>query len=122
MIIIASLSILFIVSVVAWQIKRRPYNEWWAFPATVGVLLFFALLILVVNQAEVISKVRAFEATQETMTLARGNKEISTIELAAIQRDAIDKNGWLATQRYWAANPWTSWYVPAIVFDLKPIK
>lgn len=123
MIIILSLSVLFAVSMVIWLIKRgNDFNSWWAFPATVGVLLCFALLILLVDRAVITSKIIGFKATQETMVSARANKDISALELAAIQRDAIEKNSWLEQEKYWHLNPWTSWFVPAEVMNLKPIR
>jgi hypothetical protein len=122
MIIMLVMVVLFVVSIVVWLIKKNNWDCWGVFPATVGMLLFFAALILAVNRAETYSESLAFRATAETMESERANTDISVIELASIQRDAIDKNGWLASSKYWAKNPWTNWFVHPIVLQLKPIK
>lgn len=128
MIIIVVLSFAFSVGMVARIAKRDGYNEWFTAPLATGMagwagmLLGCALLVLVINRADVTTKILAFRATQQTMDAARANDKISAIELAAIQRDAIEKNGWLSAQRYWHQNQWTSWFVPGEVMRLEAIR
>ena len=123
MIIVIGLLICFVVCFILWRVfGGRSYDNWGIAPMISGMCLGVALLGIVGNHIEVVSKTQKFNATVTTINYARENRSISIIELAAVQRDVIECNQWLASNQYWAKNLWTSWFVPRAVLDLKPIK
>ena len=125
MIIIIGLFIIFAASWGLWRKFRNPDNildAWFMAPVSAGILLGIALLVCLFNRADTIDMIQQFNAAQTTLSEARGNKDISAIELAAIQGDVIECNKWLADSQYWAKKPLTSWFVHPDVLRLRPIK
>jgi len=124
MIIILSLTVVFLVSIAMWRkFRTEAYDcAWFMAPLIVGLILAFVLIGCVASRMETVGKIQRFNSTQLSLSSARENNDISVIELAAIQRDVVECNQWLAESQYWAANPLTSWFVPASVMGLKPIR
>ena len=122
MIIILGLAVFFSVALLVWILEREN-SDFPGMAATISGLLFcLAMMCMVGNRAAEMAHVVAFRATQATMEMARANKNINPLELAALQRDVINQNQWLAHVQYFGKNPWTSWFVPESVQDLKPIQ
>jgi hypothetical protein len=67
------------------------------------------------------AEIQAFYSVQHTMETARNDSTINKFELATIQRDAIEKNAWLAKTQYWNVTVFDIW-IPDKVMDLQPIR
>ena len=117
--------LLFIVSFVGWfavgVIKKDGdiKNGAYIYGSFVALALF---MFLAGFRLSTPGEIREFQAVQQTLSDARGNTGISAIELAAIQTEVIKANCWLAGTQFYAKNPWTNWFIPVSVLDLRPIK
>ena len=85
--------------------------------------LVLALLIIAIpiNRMDTISFINKMESTKQTLNYARQNKEISSIELAAIQQQVCEYNAKLANEQYWKKTIWGLWRDDKII-DVKPIR
>ena len=93
--------------------------------STLGIMCVCALVVIVaivlpVARAESWSRVLAFEATIDSLAVARaaGNQA----ELAAIQHKVIEENQWLVGAQYWARSLWCNWFWHPAVLGLEPIQ
>lgn len=113
------LFILFIVCVVTFN-----ENNFFSLISSllIGSLFFASLIIWPINYIGISSEVKEFISVQETLTNARLNPNISSLELAAIQRSVVDSNKWLANVQYWNDNIWFGVFYPNSVSKLKPIR
>jgi len=100
---------------------RGDSGEWFIGAFIAGLLLVIALTLVGANRLEMRGKIAAFHEAERTLEAAR-KADISPMELAAIQRTVVENNQWLATSQYYAQNPWTSWFVPSAVLELKSIR
>lgn len=99
-------------------------NFWIGVPTLIcGVVLVIALIAIPINRMDEKGKIRVYHATKSTIEIARNNDEIvnSSFENAALTKEIIDINAWLANIQYWKNTCWSIW-IPAEVMDLKPLK
>ena len=113
-----------VISLALFAIAEIKGDEDWNIGAWVitGVVGGGVLLALLISPLTIKGEARQFNAVQQTLTNARENRDISAIELAAIQTEVIKANCWLADTQYYGKNPFTSWFVPRGVMKLTPIK
>ena len=89
----------------------------------IGVIVMVAVIgTFLMNPISVNAHIVQYQSVQETINQARTNPDISPMELAALQQKAVDENKWLANVQFWAKHPLTNWFVPKVVFQLKPIR
>jgi len=86
-----------------------------------GLGLVVSLIPIPLARMESRSNIAQFRAVQATFETARQNKNISPIELAAIQQNAMKANADLASWQYWNQTVF-DWWIDDGVMDLKPIK
>ena len=86
------------------------------------IVLLGALCYLGSNHLDTHAKIKEFLAIKRTVEIARQNPNISPLEIAALQQKIIEANKWLANNKYYAKNPWTSWFIPGEVLKLRPIR
>ena len=86
------------------------------------VFVVVTLVILPVSQMEVRAHIQEFHSVGLSLEAARVNPDISQLELAAIQREVIDRNRWLAKAKYLAVNPLVNWFWVKDVLELEPIR
>ena len=87
-----------------------------------GVVLVILIIAMPVSRMEDNSNIAAFKQVQTTIETARASKDISAIELAAIQQKVIEMNQWLAKTQYYQKNIWIGIFDSPKVKDLKPIR
>ena len=102
------------------------YNEW-SFVAGItltigGIFLLACLIAIGFKEPCAGAHVRKFEAVQMTLDYAREAVEISPLELATIQKNALEKNESLASMKFWAKHPLSNWFYSKKIFQIKPIK
>ena len=85
-----------------------------------GILLLVALISLPVNRLAVRADIARLQSVQQTLDQARGNKDISEFELAAIQKEIIEVNANLAECQYYNKTMFGLWYHDEIK-DVKPV-
>ena len=96
------------------------YSIWAGATATVFVVLVVtSLLVLVVNTIDAPVQVDKFNSTKQSIMQARLNGV--DLEDAAIQKEIISTNRWLAEQQGWNRSM-LGWWVPDIYDTLAPIK
>ena len=87
-----------------------------------GIAVAILIIALPVSRMEDNSNVAAFKQVQTTIETARASKDISAIELAAIQQKIVEMNQWLAKTQYYQKNIWVGIFNSPKVKDLKPIR
>ena len=80
------------------------------------------MIVLPLARMEDNSNIAAFTQVQVTIEAARASKDISAIELAAIQQKIVEMNQWLAKTQYYQKNIWVGIFNSPKVKDLKPIR
>jgi len=105
---------------------KEGYSEWdngaiFAFVVG-GACLVCCLLAIGFREPCADAHVKKFQAVQQTFDVARENKDISVIELAAIQQKAVEKNEELASLKFWAEHPLSNWFYSRKILSIKPIK
>ena len=126
MIIILGLVVLFFVTLALVLIMDDCCDAWVFFVVTawgLGIaVVFTCCIVLPVNRASCMANIERFHSLEQTVMVARANDDISEVELAALQVAIADMNKDLASQQYWARNPFTNWFYPRAILDLKPIR
>ncbi len=124
MIIIISLSVLAAFFFLGWAIKGFGDDSiFWASCGIVfPVLLILVFLLLPFQLGGTRAWILSFEQTRQSLENARANKNISQLELAAIQQEVIKMNQALAGNKYWAKNPLTSFFWVKEMSELEPIR
>ena len=125
MIIILGLLVLVLVCLGGWIIASHLDLETtgWMVSSFMLILLLATLLIWIpVSRMGITANIAEFKSVQETFSVARSSKDMSSLEIATIQRSVADQNAWLASSQYWAKNPLVNWYYPKSILALKPIK
>ena len=128
MIIILLVAICFVGAVAAIILTKRGgiLNEkpmWaqaWLMAST--LCLVFCLASMFGLSMSIMADISEYEATMDTIQLARTNANIDPLENAALQHKVVEINQWMASVKFYRNNPWTSWFVPKSVMSLKPIK
>ena len=128
MLILIGLTLLLIAGIVKVHMYNKKNNSYYdddvvgmIFSICAGIALVIALIMLLMIQMGTQSEIQAFYSVQQTMETARQDSTISTLELATIQRDAIEKNAWLAQKQYWNTTVFDIW-IPDKIMELNPIK
>ena len=69
-----------------------------------GIILFFVIITIPINQIETSNNIAEFESVQKSLKEARiyGND----YEVAAIQMVIIENNKWLASHKFWNSSIW----------------
>lgn len=118
------LLVISIVGLVVANKQRCATEGWWCAIVCTGIVFFFVFAVgVLVNPVTVRSNIAEFHAVQQTLETARQNADISHLELAAIQREAVTANKWLANAKFWTEQWLTSWFWPSKdVLALQPIK
>ena len=88
----------------------------------VGGALLIALLVFPLERMGIRSNIEQYYATKETIERARSNKNISDMELAALQHKVVEINSWLKRKQYWNKNVWIEVYIPDEVDTLQPLE
>lgn len=95
-------------------------------PFTTGIGVFWIvcfLLIVPIALQDNNANIESFKSVQVTLSEARLNSGISEFELAAIQKEVIDSNQWLARQKVFANLPiFGMYYYTKKINNLEAIK
>ena len=87
--------------------------------ALVGIMWVIAVFAKVINPIEVRASIAQFESTRTTVAIARHNG--TDLEDVMLQKEIIDCNCWLASQKYYNSTIW-GWWIPDEVEEIEPIK
>lgn len=118
---------LLLISLIGSQIQKkksgRSYinDSWQGCIGCSCILLALCLFILFIAQMDDIAEIQYFKATKQSVERARNNP-VSEFELATMQNEIIEMNGWLFRAQYFQRNLFTSWFVPRSVKYLQPIE
>jgi hypothetical protein len=88
--------------------------------ATTGFVLFFWLLIWVLNYSLNCAGIQEFKAVQQTIDVSRGNAG-SEYERVMLTEKIIEKNEWLAGCKFWNET-FVGDQIPDEIMELEPIK
>lgn len=125
MFIILILFTLLLIALIGYKIDdaKSGYSGdfWEGFCACMAVVFCLALLILFMCQMCTISEIQQFKAVKLSVETAR-DTSINQFELATMQNTIIEQNAWLASNKYFQKNLFTSWFIPRSVKYLTPIK
>lgn len=86
----------------------------------IGLWFIINLFLLIAEPINTRVQIKEFESTRLTIQQQRDNN-VSEIERAALIKEIIDHNQWLAREQYWAKSLWLNWYYDKAILDLKPI-
>lgn len=85
-----------------------------------GVLLFVHGLTLLVNRADVNSKIRAYKSFEQTLIETRQSND--PIERAAVISKISEYNNWLAETKYFNSFWFTDQYIPDSIENLQRLR
>lgn len=99
------------------------YDDGWGFICIIGIV-FLGIAIIAVPISRYCSQIEIaqFNETRRILEDARINKDISTLELATIQKKVIEENNWLIENKIWKKNVFVGIYTHPNVLELEPIK
>jgi hypothetical protein len=88
-----------------------------------GALLALAVLALPCFRLRCVSFVNVeYPTLIKTLETARGNPDISPLELAAIQAQVLDVNETIADAKYWGNSALFGWYYTQAIMELEPVR
>ena len=86
-----------------------------------GVLFFISFLSIIGNRVQIKGDIAGYEATRETIAVARQNKNISEMELATLQTQIISINRAIASYKK-LNESFLDEYIPDEIIKLEMLK